>query len=132
MHYTYCVITNPGHIDEGPWGDITHDGKTYVLGGACDDLVIPMPTDKGTVLMDMMLANQVNEMGLSSMSKIEGLLHVKRNVFTKGEIVILNDYGREVCGQGRKPSKWFIEYEELDNIDDAIARAVEVTKEDYA
>jgi hypothetical protein len=41
-------------------------------------------------------------------------------VFEVGEIVICDDSGREVCYPERKPSKWDIEYEVFDNLDDAI------------
>lgn len=53
-------------------------------------------------------------------------LALRVRVFEPGEILICNG-GREVAGKGRKPSKWFIEYEEFDNINDAVQRAVAIT-----
>jgi hypothetical protein len=47
--------------------------------------------------------------------------------FTLGEILILDGSGREVCGRGRKPSKWFIETEGFGTIEEAAARAIEIT-----
>lgn len=51
---------------------------------------------------------------------------IKDQVFTLGEILVLNEYGREISGHGRKPGKWFVEYEEFKNINDAIRCAKEV------
>ncbi len=54
---------------------------------------------------------------------------IKMETFTLGEILVLSDgYGREVSGHGRKPGKWYVDYEifELSRIDDAIKRAIEV------
>ena len=52
--------------------------------------------------------------------KIERL---KSKVFYEGEILIVDESGREVAGLCRKPSKWNVEYEEFDNLEDAIKRA---------
>lgn len=54
-------------------------------------------------------------------------LMMRMPVFTLGEIMFLDISGREIAGHGRKPSKWGVVTEEFDEIDDAIARAVEVT-----
>jgi hypothetical protein len=54
-------------------------------------------------------------------------LNLRQPVFQLGEIVIVNSDGREVICDGRKASKWFVEYEEFDNIEDAIRRSQEVT-----
>lgn len=48
-------------------------------------------------------------------------------LFEVGEILVVNNYGREINGQGRKPSKWDVRYEEFRSITKAIARAVEVS-----
>ncbi len=54
-------------------------------------------------------------------------LHMRAEVFEVSEILILdNETGREVSGQGRKPSKWDVEVEEFSKIEDAIKRAREV------
>jgi hypothetical protein len=58
-----------------------------------------------------------------------GMVVGKHPVFTKGEIVIVNDSGREEIGHGRKPNKWSVGTEEFDNIDEAVARAVQATEE---
>lgn len=49
-----------------------------------------------------------------------------QQVFHVGEILILNDGGREVCYPGRKPSKWHVRVEEFTNLDQAIQRANKV------
>ena len=51
---------------------------------------------------------------------------IKVTVFEVGEIVICDCSGREVCYPGRKPSKWDVEYEVFDNLDDAVKRAQEL------
>lgn len=48
-------------------------------------------------------------------------------VFTAGEILILGEDGREVAPPGRKPDKWQVQYEEFDDVHEAIARAREVS-----
>ena len=47
-------------------------------------------------------------------------------VFEPGEILIVDETGREVAGYCRKPSKWMVEYEEFDNLEEAIKRAREI------
>jgi hypothetical protein len=49
-------------------------------------------------------------------------------VFELGEVVIVNESGREVVGHGRKADKWDVGYEEFDDIEQAIARAIEVSR----
>jgi hypothetical protein len=51
------------------------------------------------------------------------MIRVRLPVFSLGEILIVNDIGREFAGKGRKPSKWNVEYEEFDTIEQAIDRA---------
>lgn len=53
-------------------------------------------------------------------------------VFHLGEIIVLDDSGREVGYPGRKPSKWFITCEEFDNVEDAVARSIAITNESYS
>ncbi len=55
------------------------------------------------------------------------LLNLRSEVFTLGEILILDDpHGREISGKGRKPSKWGVTCETFATISEAIARAKEV------
>ena len=58
--------------------------------------------------------------------KMFTLMAARMEVFTLGEILIVNEDGRETFGNGRKPSKWFIEHETFDTIDEAIIRANQV------
>ena len=53
---------------------------------------------------------------------------VRLQNFELGEILVLNDYGREISGRERKPGKWFVVCEEFDSIDKAIKRAEQVMK----
>ena len=47
-------------------------------------------------------------------------VNAKLPVFQLGEILILDNNGREVNGVGRKPSKWSVEYKTFNNIDEAV------------
>jgi hypothetical protein len=44
-------------------------------------------------------------------------------VFTLGEILVLDDDGREIAGAGRKPDKWDVRCETFDEIGPAVERA---------
>lgn len=50
-------------------------------------------------------------------------VNAKLPVFHLGEILILDETGREVTGVGRKPSKWSVEVQEFDNLEEAIHMA---------
>lgn len=41
-------------------------------------------------------------------------------VFARGEILILDESGREVAGQGRRPAKWGVTIQECPTLEDAI------------
>jgi hypothetical protein len=56
----------------------------------------------------------------------EGALTLRLEVFVPGEILVLDDDGREVAGHGRKPGKWDVDVEEFDTIEQAVSRALEV------
>ncbi len=58
---------------------------------------------------------------------LDVLLRMRHEVFVLGEILILDEYGREYAGHGRKPDKWSVQTETFDSIDDAIAKAKEVS-----
>ncbi len=64
---------------------------------------------------------------LSGQQAMGIMLKLRRPVFILGEILLLDSFGREYAGQGRKPDKWEVKTETFDNIKDAIARAQEVT-----
>lgn len=50
-------------------------------------------------------------------------------VFTLGEIFILGPGGREYGGKGRKPSKWDIEFETCQTLEQAVELSEKVTRE---
>lgn len=54
------------------------------------------------------------------------MIRAELPVFTLGEIIIVDDSEREIGGIRRKASKWFVEYELFDNLDEAVAKANEV------
>jgi hypothetical protein len=53
-------------------------------------------------------------------------LAIQKRVFNVGEVLILDDSGREIPYPGRKPAKWSVTCEEFDNIERAVARAQQV------
>ena len=58
-----------------------------------------------------------------------GLLDLYTPVFHVGEIIIVNDYGREIGWPGRKADKWDVTYESFDCLADARDRAEQAITE---
>ena len=54
------------------------------------------------------------------------MIQFRTPVFVLGEILIVDNDGREVCGRARKASKWSVQAEEFDTLEEAVARAQEV------
>ena len=61
----------------------------------------------------------------------EYLTFVQAPVFKLGEILIIYRSNNRTIPDGRKPSKWDVEYEAFDDVQDAIERANEVIEKDY-
>lgn len=57
-------------------------------------------------------------------------VNAKLPVFHLGEILILDEIGREVAGMGRKPSKWSVEINSFDTLDEAIECAQKVLRDE--
>jgi hypothetical protein len=53
------------------------------------------------------------------------MLALRRPVFQVGEILVLNEDGREAAGHGRKPSKWDVSVREVADLDEAVRVARE-------
>lgn len=53
-------------------------------------------------------------------------LSLRAPVFALGEILVVDESGREIGGIARKPSKWDIDYEEYDTVEEAVAKAIEL------
>lgn len=53
-------------------------------------------------------------------------LSLRSRVFIPGEILVLDDGGREIGGRGRAPGKWDVSLEYFDTLEAAAARAAEV------
>lgn len=64
--------------------------------------------------------------GGDEITKSTPIWRIKVPVYVLGEILVLDEYGREVGGHGRKPSKWDVTCEEFDSLDDAIKRMREL------
>jgi hypothetical protein len=54
------------------------------------------------------------------------LLLLRRPVFNVGELLVLDDDGREIPYPARKPGKWSVTCEEFDTVQAAVNRVVEV------
>lgn len=54
------------------------------------------------------------------------MIGLRQSVFHLGEIIIINENGREVAAPGRKADKWSVDTEVFDNLEDAVKRAEEV------
>lgn len=54
------------------------------------------------------------------------VLSLRRPVFNVGEVLLLDDNGREIPYPGRKPSKWSVTCEEFDTVERALKRATAV------
>lgn len=102
MRYKFYVITKvPGILEQGNMAhDFMYEGWDF-----SNDCKIPV-------------------IGISNTAKPIG--DCKTPVFEEGEIVICDiEAGREVCYPGRKPSKWDVEYDIFDNLDDAVKKSQE-------
>jgi hypothetical protein len=47
-------------------------------------------------------------------------MSLRAPVFTVGEVLLLDSSGREISGRGRKPSKWVVEVEYCDTLEEAL------------
>jgi hypothetical protein len=108
--------------DEGNWADewaVINPKENTIYVGA--DLP---PIPRGNVLF-------VDPFQVTVKGKTYTLERVRVPVFEKGEILILDaESGREIAGHERKPSKWFVEYEVYDSLEEAIKKAISVLSEE--
>lgn len=103
MKYEFYVITKvPGISEQGNMAhEFMYDGWDY-----SNDCKIPV---------------------IGASDNLKPLGDCKIPVFEEGEIVICHeDTEREVCYPGRKVTKWDVEYEVFDSLDDAVKRAEEL------
>lgn len=81
------------------------------------------------------LASTVNDLWFqSSDGSVEKVdfelsMHYMTSVFNVGEILIVNESGREIPFPGRKASKWDVVYEEYDDLEVALERSEKVFNE---
>lgn len=58
---------------------------------------------------------------------VQAILGLRVQVFTLGEVLLLDgEYGRELVGIQRKPSKWGVTVEHFSDLDEAVARAQQI------
>lgn len=62
-------------------------------------------------------------LGLSPELAFHVMVNGRVPVFILGEVLLLDENGREMFGKGRKPSKWDVDCQEFDSIDQALACA---------
>jgi hypothetical protein len=103
MSYTFAVITKVPKVREGNEYD-----QILVEGYDKDNEEVIYHLPKEGVEYRMVDTKFVN---------------AKLPVFHLGEILILNESGREVGGMCRKPSKWSVEVEEFSHLDDAVQKS---------
>lgn len=106
---TFAVVTNTSP----EWG--SSDGN---LASAMLDLYLPKDGPNSEYVRAVELP------------QYQGLaFHARSPVFHVGEILILDESGREYGYPGRKPTKWYIETESFDELTDAIERSRTVQDE---
>jgi hypothetical protein len=103
MSYTFAVITKVPKVREGNEYD-----QILVEGYDKDNEEVIYHLPKEGVEYRMVDTKFIN---------------AKLPVFQLGEILILDKTGREAAGMGRKPSKWSVEVEEFNDLQEAIDRA---------
>jgi len=100
---------------------------------------IPNNNEEGNKYDDFLIRNRVKEADNMTMHNACGyksyrqyndgeienipnkdIIDVSLPVFNLGEVLILDNNGREATGRGRKPSKWSVEVEEFNNLNEAI------------
>jgi hypothetical protein len=113
MNYTFCVITKiPPHHERGNMSDTA---------------LVRDHTEKEEGFPTYREIGPEEDMGDM---KANDLIWAKLPVFDLGEILILDSpYGREVCGRGRKPSKWFVEFEHFTKLEYAVKRSQSLLQE---
>ncbi len=94
---------------------------------------VPDPTiNAGNLAAPMLYQRHDSQMDAGTFSKIQmsALMNAGVPVFTLGEIIIMeyDEYGRELVGHGRKPSKWDVTTEMFSSIEAAVKRAREVSE----
>lgn len=92
---------------------------------------VPDPdTDGGNLAAALTYVPKDSELSAEQARQLRfsALLHLRTPVFTLGEILVLDGNDRDY-GTTRKPSKWFIEYECCDTVEEAIAISGRVTSE---
>lgn len=57
------------------------------------------------------------------------LLNLRKPVFEVGEIMFLDEGGRELNGIGRKPDKWNVEVESVDSVEAAVMLSLQITEQ---
>ena len=119
----FIVITKvPNALEEGNLAD-----EMFFLKGNTLYLDVPEKEEElkqGSVLFPPVAPVEITYMDLASKTKkIAFIDSIKGPVFVLGEILVVDESGREIGGKGRKPSKWWVEHETFNNVEDAVKRS---------
>lgn len=115
MTYTFAVVT-----EAEPNGNMALAGDLFWSTGERDDRGL----EKVRPFLDALNAM------LDNPQRAAGFwLSMREPVFHVGEVLILDESGREIGYPGRKPSKWYVEVVELDSLEEAHALARKVLDE---
>lgn len=111
MKYTFAVITKVPEFD----------GTEEGAGNLANDIIMSY---KGKMYGDIDIKKGFEK-------EMNPEFWINSKVFHLGEILILDEYGREIAGIQRKPSKWYVEYKEFDNLEDAVKLTKRIQKKIY-
>lgn len=105
--YTIAVITKIPDPRKGEAGNLAHAPALYV-----QDESVPVGPENNYIGTVKDFYDDGNLVGAYPM--------FMGPVFELGQVLFLNEYGRCLTS-GLKPSKWFVECEEVETLDEAIA-----------
>jgi hypothetical protein len=120
----FAVITEIPNDCEGNYAT----GEILICPDTCNrvvgsNIVVNPPEFDESMFEDALVRKGSNTIDLTKKQMVFCLIPV----FRLGEILIINSYDRTIP-DGRKPSKWDVNCEYFDTIEDAVKRAKEVQK----
>lgn len=132
MSYTYAVITGVAAPETGgnmAMASDLMDGLCYVREPADDSNgynATLARVDVDRLLEAIGPVTFRNGSGRATTARLLRPWDLQQPVFHVGEILILDESGREVGYPGRKPSKWVVDVADYDNLAEAVQRSREV------
>jgi len=120
----FAVITKIPNDHEGNYATselVIYPNASEHVAGA--NIIVNPPEFDESMFEDALVRKGSNTIDLTKKQMVFCLIPV----FRLGEILIINSYDRTIP-DGRKPSKWDVNCEYFDTIEDAVKRAKEVQK----